>query len=384
MSSVEKAFKFLGESEVDDAARPTTSHYHGISESPSAPAQRVSILGPVFDFQVAFRWIRKDILGFLEASTINNGSTELSTECHNCLCQLYQKFIIPFVLASATTHHLSFLLIPMLICHRSHATHVHSLRLGVLSPVYVEIHGLEVPIFSIHFALLAVMSIVLPPNLTGTDLDYAYALLAVVGAWMTCLTQVFPAVITVVFPQSNILLCPDLQERFFTLGSSKCGPDATKKMMIQWRLARQAPLKKVIGQEWPFYHEQRVPQMSLSEISKLGRDSDRDILRLYARRPGVGHQGPSSIHQRFGDCAETIPLAIIANKFNGPTISILILPNIVKHIDSISHQLKIFPPISAIPGCSNCQLLFSAVECFKGLTVTDATSIQTSLPHPKQ
>ena len=133
-------------------------------------------------------------------------------------------------------------------------THVRSSSPGVLFPICLEIHSFKVPIFSVHCGLLAVFSIILPPNSTETDLDYAYALLAVVGACMTRLARVFPAVITVVFPQSNILLCPDPQEWACALGSLKCEPNATKKMMIERRLAHQDLLKKVIGQWWPFYH----------------------------------------------------------------------------------------------------------------------------------
>lgn len=127
-------------------------------------------------------------------------------------------------------------------------THVRSSRPGVFFPICLEIYSFMIPIFSIYCALLAVLSIILPPSSAGADLDYAYALLAVVGACMTSLARVFPAVITVVFPRSGVLLCPGPRGWAFALGGSGWGPDTTKKMMIQWRLAHQDLLKKVIGQ----------------------------------------------------------------------------------------------------------------------------------------
>jgi hypothetical protein len=42
------------------------------------------------------------------------------------------------------------------------------------------------------------------------------------------------------------LLSPKLPEKIFALGSSKCGLQATRKMMTQWRVAREQLLKRTI------------------------------------------------------------------------------------------------------------------------------------------
>jgi hypothetical protein len=206
-------------------------------------------------------------------------------------------------------------------------------------PCFVDIYGLLVPIFSIHCAITAIMTLNMPFG-DGEPDDSAHAIVAMLAAWFRKLSrrlECVPKVITVlfIFNQSGMALLPELQDAVFVLGTSK-GTDADTSLKNAWRKERHQLPRSVLEDE--NLRGERAPKISnkglrgLMIIQQVPEDRKTLLARFARCKVSSNPIGTFS----FGNCAETIPLAVLVNAGKtGVEYAVTIMTRIMLQIQQI-------------------------------------------------
>jgi hypothetical protein len=185
------------------------------------------------------------------------------------------------------------------------------LKAGTLGPVKVSVHGLAVECFFLHCAIATILSITLPyEGDTGDIVDYAHALVAILSRWFQALTpHKEPTCVTVMFrlrEEDGVVLLPELEDAVFALGSTKTASGVSNAQRNQWRKSRSDLLSTVLGPNSPFPTKVRLSQ--LENLRRTCTGIQLEQLNRFSSR--IDQRTSMEVKQNFGDCAETVPLAI--------------------------------------------------------------------------
>lgn len=263
-----------------------------------------------------------------------------------------------------------------------------------LNPVMVHLHGVEIPVYSIHCALAAVLTItIMPPDsstISKTVHDHALCLASVLGKWCLIIVdgdEVYvPAMVSVICGTSSS--SSKLPAILWSCGTSKSavlrvldqyqskpgqfGRNADK-LMQPWRVARQNMVENAIGigfneEELP---GSQVPRSKIAAadflrvVAKEKREDAEEILKIYEGRVNLPEVLPVETIWKFGDCAETVPIILVAQTCQSYAIPIAMKPDkIHRFIKNISKNNQILPSevAKSEPCCQNCQWSYAGLQ----------------------
>jgi hypothetical protein len=171
---------------------------------------------------------------------------------------------------------------------------------------------------------------------------------------LQCVTVMFRLQVT-----NGIVLSPELPDAMFAVGSTKTARGISNEQRDHWRTRRSALLSSVIGANSAF-----PTRVRLSQLETLRTTNDPiqlDQIESFCRR--IGENPPYEVRQRVGDCAETVPLAVMANMPGGGTIAtITVLTRVFKDIRPLLNFRELKTRIVAHPPCLNCMFAFARAE----------------------
>lgn len=265
----------------------------------------------------------------------------------------------------------------------------------MLSPITIDILGTPVKICSVHCALAAILTLKLqhPNQHTSTLWDYTFCLATLLGRWSVTIAPGLsetknrsrghskqPTVVCV-------MCVADRGKNFWVFGTAKAGLQGggRKGLLEAWKQARKQGLDCAIG-NYPFRTGGQItvtvgeaieqPNILYNEGLVDGGEWGEEIIGkwLEAARELPGDMGgvDNTVNQKYGDCAETVPITVIMQNYKGDVLSIALCPKELKDIKSISEDFK---PILRSPkehtgakrACVNCLMLFAASEVNSGM-----------------
>jgi hypothetical protein len=239
------------------------------------------------------------------------------------------------------------------------------------------VHGLKVGCFSLQCAVAAILSITLPYHDDLVDVvDYTRALVVLLSQWFDKSTpKKAPTCITVMFrlrTDEGVMLLPELADTTFAVGTTKFAGGISSEERAMWRRSRCELLASVLGENSAF--PTRVPTIRLSELESLRRTTNDPVhaaqLELFNRRLATIIE-PRPVLQSVGDCAETIPLAVMANLPGGGSIvTFTVLTTLVLNLRPMLRTGKFTPRIESHDPCANCRLAFARAQ-LRGTTVLE-------------
>jgi hypothetical protein len=251
------------------------------------------------------------------------------------------------------------------------------LEAGKLGPVEVKIHGLNVKCFSIYCAVAAILSTTLRYEGHRHDLvDYTHAIVVLLCRWYEALTpRKAPTCVTVMFPirtTDGVTFLPQLEEPVFALGTTKSRVGLSKAQREEWRKSRSELLNKVLG------NSSAIPlQVRLSELENLRRTTDplhMAQLQLFFKR--LTPEDTKDVTQSVGDCAETVPLAVMANMQHvGSVATISVRTDLVRHIQPLLRIDELRTNVVTHRACLNCRFGFARAE-LAGTTVRELCDLE--------
>lgn len=274
-----------------------------------------------------------------------------------------------------------------------------------LDPIIIQLCGTKVSIFSLHCALAAVLTITLvPPSATSQRYhDYAWCLIALLGKWSWTILgsqDIIPAGGEYEFDRKMRLnMCPrmvcimygtasaDSDKVLWSCGTTKLFEldDIQKGLKNSWRENREEMVNKAVGLSFTRFQLPGSQPPGTIQDSKafvkrrvfLGPDQEegRAIHQIFKEKVSLTNQEPHI--QRFGDCAESVPITIAANTCAGIVVSISLQPEIIiGKISGISRENTIECYLEPRPGCNVCQWLFAGIYVKKDITIKDRLSSQ--------
>lgn len=178
----------------------------------------------------------------------------------------------------------------------------------------------------------------------------------------------------------------DEGKNFWVFGTAKAGLQGggRKGLLEAWKQARKQGLDRAIG-DYPFRTGGRITvtvgeaieqQNILYNEGLVDRGEWREEIIgkwLEAARELPGDMGvDNTVNQKYGDCAETVPITVIMQNYKGDVLSIALCPKELKDIKSISENFK--PVLRSLKehtgakrACVNCLMLFAASEVNSGM-----------------
>lgn len=275
-----------------------------------------------------------------------------------------------------------------------------------LNPVRIRLHGIEIPIYSIHCALAAVLTITLvPPELSSQKAhDHAYCLATLLGKW--CLVIVDGD--AHYCPSMVFLMCgtskSDLSTILWSCGASKSIilrdlDDYQRKMgrlgktaeslMQSWRVDRQNMVNNAIGVH---FSEKELPGSQpprskaavkefLSVVAKEKKEDAEGIEKIYQERVKLPEEAPKESMWRFGDCAEAVPMTLAANIFRGYVAAIALKPENISSVLRIEKTDQVAVVVRDPIGpelelsCQVCQWSFAGLQYMKKIEVREQVQI---------
>lgn len=273
-------------------------------------------------------------------------------------------------------------------------------RQFTLNPLKIQLHGVEIPIYSIHCALAAVLTITLvPPELSSKKAhDHAYCLASLLGKWSLVIVDgnahYCPSMVFIMYGTSSST--SDLSTILWSCGVSKSiilrdldnyqrKPErlgeTAKSLMQSWRVDRQNMVNNAIGVR---FSEEELPgsqpprskataKKFLSGVAGERKDAAEGIEKIYQERVTLPEEEPMEKIWRFGDCAESVPITLAANIFQGYAIAIALKPeNIDGSVLSINKadEVVFCDPIGEL-SCQVCQWSFAALQHMKKVEVRE-------------
>jgi hypothetical protein len=254
------------------------------------------------------------------------------------------------------------------------------LKAGTLGPVKVSVHGLAVECFSLHCAIATILSITLPyEGDTGDIVDYAHALVVILSRWFHALTpHKAPTCVTVMFrlrEEDGVVLLPELEDAVFALGSTKTASGVSNAQRNQWRKSRSDLLSTVLGPNSPFPTKVRLSQ--LENLRRTCTGIQLEQLNRFSSR--IDQRTSMEVKQNFGDCAETVPLAIMANvPGGGAVVTISVVTNLVNDIRPLLNVSEITSKVDIHPPCLNCKFAFARAEV-SGTRVLEVCELEPAI-----
>jgi hypothetical protein len=169
---------------------------------------------------------------------------------------------------------------------------------------------------------------------------------------------------------------PKLSDAVLAVGSTKSVSGISNAQLDMWRRSRIQLLSSVLGANSAF--PTAVPTIRLWELESIRRMTKDSVHSEQIERlcRWVATHAPSrKPRQRIGDCAETVPLAVMANiRGRGSVVTITVVTQLVKDIRPLIRSGEFTARIVSHDPCVNCRFLFSRAE-LRGLTVMDVTSV---------
>lgn len=152
--------------------------------------------------------------------------------------------------------------------------------------------------------------------------------------------------------------------------------------MQSWRVDRQNMVNKAIGVS---FNEEELPGSQpprsekamagfLSRVAEKRREDAEGIQKLYSENVKLPEEEPVDTIWRFGDCAESVPITLVANTCQGCVITIALKPeDIYGSVKGINKADEILPrgSIKSIPSCQVCQWSFAGLQHKRGIKVHD-------------
>lgn len=276
-------------------------------------------------------------------------------------------------------------------------TYNRSTKQFKLNPVMVHLHGIEIPVYSVHCALAAVLTITLmPPTLDSKKIhDHAYCLASLLGKWCFIIGDkdltYFPAMVFVMCGTSSSSSNPKI---LWSCGTSKPMilraldqyqrkiDKHSERLVESWRVDRQNMVDIAIGVS---FNEEELPESQpprskkamekfLRTVTEKNREDAEGIQRIYSENVELPEEKPVDTIWKFGDCAESMPLALVANTCQGYAIAIALRPEtIYKSVKSISGSDEILPrdSIKSEQSCQVCQWSFAGLQHKRKIEVHD-------------
>jgi hypothetical protein len=126
-----------------------------------------------------------------------------------------------------------------------------------------------------------------------------------------------------------------------------------------WRTRRSELLSSVLGANNAFPTTVRLSQ--LETLRTTNDPLQLDQIERFCRR--IGDNPPYEVQQRVGDCAETVPLAVMANVPGGGTVdTISVLTKVVEGIRPLMYLRELKTRVIAYAPCLNCRFAFARAE----------------------
>lgn len=158
--------------------------------------------------------------------------------------------------------------------------------------------------------------------------------------------------------------------------------ETAENLMQSWRIGRQNMVDNAIGVR---FSEEELPRSQpprskaaakvfLSGVAKERKEAAEGIEKIYQGRVKLPKDEPAEKIWRFGDCAESVPITLAANVFQGYAIAIALKPeNIdgsvlsINKADQVVFRDRIEPELS----CQVCQWSFAALQHMKKVEVLE-------------
>lgn len=155
-----------------------------------------------------------------------------------------------------------------------------------------------------------------------------------------------------------------------------------ERLMQSWRVDRQNMVDNAIGigfneEELPRSQPPRSKQAMrqfLGMVPEKRREDAEGIQRIYEENMKLPEEEPTDTIWKFGDCAESVPIALIANTCQGYAIAIALKPGeIYELVKNISRSDEIQPrdSIKSEPSCQICQWNFAGLQHKRNIEVHD-------------
>lgn len=243
----------------------------------------------------------------------------------------------------------------------------------------------------------------MPPDLSSKKVhDHAYCLASLLGKWCFVIVDenanFSPSMIFLMYGTSSSSSNPSTI--LWSCGVSKSTilreldqyqrkagrlTGDTESLMQSWRVSRQEMVDNAIGvsfsgKELPGSRPPRSKEAAAEFLRGVAQERKEDAIgieKIYQRRVRLP-EVPDGTIWRFGDCAESVPVTLVANTCQGYAIAIALRPedicNLVRGINK-ANEIMVRDPVRDLvkpePSCQICQWSFAGLEHKKQIEVQD-------------
>lgn len=155
--------------------------------------------------------------------------------------------------------------------------------------------------------------------------------------------------------------------------------------MQSWRFSRQEMVNNAIGvsftgEELPGSQPPRSKSAAAEFLRGVAQERKADAIgieKIYQQRVTL-LEAPADTIWRFGDCAESVPITLVANTCQGYAIAIALKPEDIRGLvrginkaDQIMVRDAAHDLVKPEPSCQVCQWAFAGLEHKKQIEVHD-------------